>query len=403
MGFPLIVALSMAFAPARDVALTLDEALARSDAASAHAQIEERAERSAKSADEIPAGPGFNPTLAIQPGYRFAPEDSRAFEVQASLVQPISLEGVGALRREVHRARARQALAEVEAARRARRLETARAWVGASIAQASLERAEEDVALATSLLAQTRQLRSANDATELEVAEAEALLAEAELDLLAAEGELLDESFALAASTGLPPDQHVIAVGKRPTVPRGPRRPVSPWAAEALERHAEVVRAEAEEVGASKGWQLSVGIAAQRDAPSGFVGFGVIALTFPLFDHGETERLGAELDASAAEARAAELRRRAKVEWEQLEHETIHTASVVDKLERGVVPALERSVAARKRLLAAGEATVAEGVVAQRRLVAARRRSLEAQARASVAAFELGERARAAAVPGGAR
>jgi outer membrane protein, heavy metal efflux system len=148
--------------------------------------------------------------------------------------------------------------------------------------------------------------------------------------------------------------------------------------AKALE--ADVERARDVEEKAARGTSLSLGVYLQRDSPGGFVGYGAVGLTFPLFDRAERER-------SVTVARAAQLDGEKKRETVNAAadlalalHEVDHSQEVVDTISGALVPALTDALASRMRIFEGGEGTILEVITARRNLVNARGRLERARA-----------------------
>lgn len=328
-----------------------------------------------------------NPQLYLQPGFRVAPIPNQGVEVQASVMQSWNLAGLSSARTTTARLEEETLSARARALALTQRLEAARAWIDLWSAERVLEITSQEAALAGDFVRLVEKAAAASASTKADVSEARAYHAEARLSVIAAEGEVLERGLllarALAAGT-----EAMSSSGNLPTAPA----PAETNRKAAIQRvtnlptvqskalEAEVERARSAEEKAARGTSLSLGVYLQRDSPGGFVGYGAVGLTFPLFDRGERER-------SVTVARAAQLEGEAKRETANAAidlalgfHEIDHTQEVVDTLTTAMLPALEESLASRLRIFEAGEATILEVITTRRNLVNARGRLERARA-----------------------
>ena len=144
---------------------------------------------------------------------------------------------------------------------------------------------------------------------------------------------------------------------------------------------ADVQRARSAEEKAARGTSLSIGVYAQRDSPGGFVGYGAVGLTLPMFDRGERERSVTIARATQLDGETKREQANAVADLAMGLHEVDRTQEVVDTLSSGILPPLEEALAHRTRLFEAGEATMLEVITARRNVVNARGRLERAKAR----------------------
>jgi cobalt-zinc-cadmium efflux system outer membrane protein len=328
-----------------------------------------------------------NPQVYLQPGYRVAPVANQGVEVQASVMQSWNLAGLSSAR--VTTARLEEDVLSAQARARAleQRLDAARAWVDLWSAERVLEVVKQEAALGGDFVRLVEKAAAASAATKADLAEAKAYHAETRLNVIAAEGEVVERGLALArvlaagvdplsASGDLPAASVPMGTNRKDLVQRAANLPNVQ--AKALE--ADVEKARNIEEKAARGTSLSLGVYLQRDSPGGFVGYGAVGLTFPMFDQGERER-------SVTVARAAQLEGEKKREMTNVAtdlalglHEVDHSQEVVDTISGALVPALEETLANRLRIFEAGEATILEVITARRNLVNARGRLERARA-----------------------
>lgn len=330
-----------------------------------------------------------NPQLTVQPGVRLAQPDARGFEIQASLTQSWSLAGLGEARREAVRAEGGALAAAARARALSQRLAAARVWIDLWEAQRLLAVARREAEVAAELLSAVEKAAAAEAATRADVADARAYLAEARLQGIQAEGEVTERSLALSrelADAGAAP---LAAAGELPA-PALP--PEGRWASlvqragrlpevEARQLEARAERARLVEERAARGAQLSLGVAVQRDQPSGFVVYGLAGVTLPVFDAGERERSAIAGRAATLEGQAARARSDGRAELRWALHEVEHSGEVLAAVRDQLLPAVEEGIAARERIYRAGDATLLEVLQGRRQGLAARGRLEQARAR----------------------
>ncbi len=323
--------------------------------------------------------------LRAGPSFRLAPSADRGLEGGVSLEQPISLGDVRATRRALHDALAAQHEAEALAGALEARLEIAASWIAGWAARERLAAATRDRELARAFVALSERARTAGALTAHELADAQAFLAEKELQSLDAEGEVADAAFATARSAGR--TTAIASAGELPT-PDLPSEDT--WdglvgrvrtapAATARRIVARAARARAAEERTVRRPQLVLGASVDRDGPGALVTGVTIGIAWP-HDRGEREAHAAETTARLAEADAEMLASRAAIELAAALHEVEHTGAVVDEVVARLVPATESAAALRQRAFDAGEATIVELLAARRAANAAHLRATDARA-----------------------
>jgi cobalt-zinc-cadmium efflux system outer membrane protein len=324
----------------------------------------------------------FNPTLTVIPGYRLFRRQEREPELIAELAQPWNVAGhAGARRRTVG---LEEGVLEAELRSRAleQRLAAARAWVDLWAAQRVLAQAEREAKIADELQRLVARAAALGAATRADTADARAFVAEARLAVINAEGEVHDRGLELAREVTSPRLDPMTASGDLPSPPLPEPFDRGALVARAADlplvarQHlaARAERARAVEEQAARGTVLQLGVALQRDAPGGLVLSGLVRITPSLFDRGERERgvLAAEAARLEGEQRAGQLA--AQVEIAMTLHEVEHTAEVRAELRDQLVPASREGADARRRIFAAGEATLPEVLQSERTAIAAESR-----------------------------
>jgi cobalt-zinc-cadmium efflux system outer membrane protein len=372
-----------ALVPIREV--TFDEALA---AAGRRAEVVAAQEALSRRRPEARVF-SSQPQLQVAPGYRATPAEDAGLDAQISLSQGYSLAGEEAARQATGAARRAQLEATLEARREAARFDVAGAWFDAWRSRRAYETALAERTMADELLAQAKRLAAARALTEVDVAEAEAFVAEAELDRLGAEGHLFEAGMALAAALELQPSSPVTAGGALPKP--GPELPAlsvdaHPEVVEAV-RAADVAAARERELAAQAGPHVQAGVIFQRESPGSYIGFLTGTFTLPVWEttlHERNEALS-ERALQLGEAAAARRRRLATVGLAR--HEKLHALEVLETTRDKLLPAAERLVQLRERLLSAGEGALFELMSARRQLVGVRRRLVAAEADEALASW----------------
>jgi cobalt-zinc-cadmium efflux system outer membrane protein len=381
---PLLVSLVVSAAP---VALSFDDAIGLAPQAP---RVEGAARAlSEKSAlDSKLSSLTLNPTLSVMPGYRLSPTKDREPELVAELTQPWNLAGHSGARRSSVRLEEAVVEAEMRARALEQRLAAARAWVDLWAAQRVFAEMEREAKIADELQRLVERTAALGAATRADVADARAFAAEARLAALNAEGEVHDRGLELAREVASPRIDPIAASGDLPSPPLPvpiDRAALVARAAELPDVARQLLAARAErargvEERAARGTILQLGVALQRDAPGGLVVSGLARITPPLFDRGERERgvRAAEAARLEGEQRAGQLA--AQIELAMTLHEVEHTAEVRAALRDRLVPASREGADARRRIFAAGEATLPEVLQSERTAIDAESRLQRASA-----------------------
>jgi len=373
-------------APANARPLTFAQAMQQSREAPAVREVE-AAFSVKRAADRRLGAMTQNPQISVESGYRNDTGGQGAV-VQVAVQQGFHLSGYAAARR--HSAeREEAALAvEVRAALLQKRLGAARLWTELWGTTQAERLARNEAELARQSLERTEHLEQRGAATQVDVATARTYLAEVEARRLAVEGEAVEQGLALGRWLGL---EDAVQVQGEPDPVQLPRL-TEELVAEALRRSAELPepalrraaeqteRAREKEVTAQRGTQLYLGAMVLHEPTAPWAAFGTLALSLPLFERGQRER--ADLLSTAARLRVATeaAAAGAQVELRQVLHDVEHFAELGKLLDETLLPAAEREVALRERLLAVGDGTILEVLLARRSLVAARAQAVRVRA-----------------------
>jgi outer membrane protein TolC len=366
------------------VAIAFDQALARASNLGPRRALDAASARLARA--EVGVGPFVrNPIVEIAPTLRFSPSEDLGPEGQLSIRFPLDVAGLGGARERMLRSAASELEARAAELALDAELEAARAWLGLWAVEAQQRAAEEDAGLARGLVTKLERARAVGEATAVDVLEAQAMVDEAELAIVALEGERHDRALGLARALAMPPSPLPSAAGPLPSVEVPGLAEHGAWPAEApavrrATRAAELANARVDEARAQSATDIAVGWSVVRDAPNGWTTGAIVSVSLPWFDRAQAAT--AELDTEARlELAQAELEReRAAVSLAAELHEVDHTRELVELLERSWLPRHEALVATRTRLVDAGEGGVHELALARRALVASKRRLIDARA-----------------------
>lgn len=358
----------------------------------------ERASKARSEAASTVSSLGANPTVGVQPGVRTNTLGTGP-EVLGTITQSFNVAGAGAARKEAFALEVahEQGGARLEA--HLARLSAAEAWLLAWGARGVLEEARRELDLARELGAKVERAAKSGALTRVDAATVRAWVAEAQLAVLAAEGEVfdtgvrlnlvlgLDASTPAEVSGELPALADVDAAALKGALARADQAP-SVRTAKLLEA-AELARAR--ELLSSKGTWLQLGAMGGREGLGDVVALATLSVTLPIFDTGQRE--AAPLRAAAAHA--AGQRELALVEARAqrvlIAHELEHTAETLQVVERELVPANDEAAAGTQRRMEAGEATSQEWVLARRAALTARSRWVGARAAHALARFRAQE------------
>ncbi|HSP19104.1 MAG TPA: hypothetical protein VLQ79_06310, partial [Myxococcaceae bacterium] len=170
-----------------------------------------------------------NPSLTFLPGAAKDPLDNQwKYFGESTLLQSWNLSGLPGNRRASLTAEGAFLAAEARAAALSHRLAAAQAWMELWAAQQSLADALQESDLAREFSTRMAHAAAAAAFTRAEAADAATYAAEAHVQALAAEGEVVDRGFQLAVTLGQSAPRSLVASGALPS-PRVPPR--SDWPA----------------------------------------------------------------------------------------------------------------------------------------------------------------------------
>jgi outer membrane protein TolC len=358
--------------------------------------LEDAQARRAGLRDDLSRMP-FNPVLQLQPGYRDLKTGGSGAEVYVSVMQRLSVSGLG-------KKRARSLDAELShdealraLARRVTRRHVASAWLAQWSAQTLQALAESEREGAARLVKDFERALSAGEATRVDLEQARAFVATAELNVLNAEGRVFETGIALTRSLGLTADGPRVVAAELPRIDvDGLQRNLaehaarSPGALEAASRE-RVEAHKLEEITAAHRPGMAVGATAWREGGGDVAALLTWEIEIGAFDHGERERA----DQVAQVALAKGQRTQAVVDAHAARvlalHEVRHTEAVLRATEQGSVTAAQALVDVQRARLEAGEGSADEWVRARRALLEAQAAAIEARAAHALARFTLSE------------
>lgn len=389
--FPLL-ALVVAAAP-----LTFDEALSLS-AQAPQVAAAERASRARSEAAPKVSSLQMNPSVGLQPGVRINSLGTGP-ELIGTLSQSFNVAGYGAARKEAFALEVahEQRGAKLEA--HLARLSVAEAWLAAWSAQGMLAEARRELELARELGAKVERAAKSGALTRVDAAAVRAWVAEAQLAVLAAEGQVfdagvelnralgLDASAPAEVSSTLPGFPEVSGAALDESVSRADQAPAVRTAR--LLEDAEEARAR--ELLASKGTWLQLGATGGREGLGDVVALATLSLTLPVFDNGQREAAPLRAAAAHAAGQRALALAEARAQRVLVKHELEHTRETLEVVEGALVPANDEAAGGTQRRLEAGEATSQEWVFARRAALAARSRLVQARAAHALAQFRAQE------------
>jgi cobalt-zinc-cadmium efflux system outer membrane protein len=390
-------ALLLLASPARDAqamppevgaSITFDEALGLAAQAPAVTGAEAAATEQRRVGDSV-SSVIANPTLIVQPGAAKDPIDNQwKYMGETTLMQGWNLSGLPGDRKAAVRAEGEQLLAEARASALSHRLAAAQAWVELWAAQQSLADALQEYDLASEFSTKMARAAAAAAFTRAEAADAATYAAEAHVQALAADGEVVDRGYQLAVAMGQEAERALVAAGPLPAPPV-PRRADWPAILQAAARLPAVAahklasdasRARDVEARSARGWGLGTGVKGTRDYLGTWGAQAVVEFSFPVFDRGEREAAPQAAASARADGEFKEARAVAATELARSLHEVEHTGEVLDAIEKELVPAAEANAKARGASMRAGETTVLEVLVARRVWAAARQKRTRALA-----------------------
>lgn len=379
--------------PAPRAAITWEEAFRRAleapGIAAVRAAVQERRELDGKI-----SGLG-NPEVELVAGVRKGEVD-QGFDGEVTVIQPFPLAPVGAGRRNAARAETRLLDARARALRLERGLQVASAFCRLHAAERAREEAENAVSLAEEILVAVERGQRAGVFTSQDVALARLHVAEARLDLLAAEG----EAFELGVELG----RAVLHDGPYPLVTSGPLPlvalpPEQEWTRKLsaeklpssilpiLEAEAARARLREREVEARAFW-VGIGATALRESQERAL-LGTLRFTIPLFDRGLRDRGQLSTEARLQEGTSAEERKAAAGHVASIVHEVEHSEATYEHLRDTVVALAEENLRLARLAFEAGEQTVLDVLRAQSQLVSLRMQLHRAEADRALARLRL--------------
>ncbi len=384
--FSLVADIALASTTAIPSSISFDEALGLSKAAPELRGAERAVEEQRNLVGAIPSMTQ-NPQFYVQPGFRLKPVENQGIELQGNVMQSWNLAGLSSARRKAAHAETDALTAEARALALSTKLGIARAWIDLWAAEKTLVVAQEEAALAADFVKMVDKALAASAATKADTADARAYQAEARIAVIGAEGAVFERSLELgrelsrtATMLAARGDLPAPSLPEQNTWKALQKRAMSLPLAQQKTLAARAERARVVEEHAAKGAQLSLGIALQRDQPSGFVAFGAVGLTLPMFDEGQRERSVTVARAARLEGERDKAAVDAAADLALAMHEVQHTDEVVVALSTELLPALEQGLASRLHIFEAGEATILEVLNARRSRAAAKSRLSRARA-----------------------
>jgi cobalt-zinc-cadmium efflux system outer membrane protein len=383
-----LLALGQALPPEAGPPVTFDQAIGLASRAPAVAGAEAAVAEQRRVGDSV-SSLIANPTLNVQPGAARDPlDDQWKYMGETTLLQGWNLSGLPGDRKASIRAEGDQLTAEARAAALSHRLGAAQAWLDAWAAQQSLADAMQEFDLARDFSARMARAAEAAAYTRAEAADAATYAAEAHVQAIAAEGEVVERGYQLAVAMGQEAERPPVTAGPLPSPP-SPMRVDWPSLLDAAGKLPAVAarklasdadRAREAEFRSGKGWGLGTGVKGTRDYLGTWGAQAVLEVSFPLFDRGEREAAPMAAAAARAQGEFQEARAVAATELARSLHEVEHSGEVLAAIEGELVPAAQRNAQAREASMRAGETTVLEVLVARRVWAAARQKRTRAQA-----------------------
>ena len=365
--------------------VTFDEALALG-AESPMGQRARRALAVREAGDASIGGTAQATTVMVMPGAVLTPDQQRGFDLQINATQGWNLADLGGARRDAadEERRALSARARAEALRA--RLEAAHAWIELRTLESLAAILAEQREVARRLVSTSERASRAGVATEADLADARAALAEVEQQGLELEGRRFERSTRLSVAmgraggslrtAGAPPEPQLPALRVlRRRVASAEQMPsVVAWRLTAL-----AARAREAEVSAQYAPVLQVGAQLERSASNAWTLYGIAGLSFNGFHQADrgTSLARAQTQDAATEAEAARLRARA--ELDAALHEVEHSRRRLQAIDEQLLPALIALRERRRRALELGEETVFVTLDSERRTLAGQ--ELQARAR----------------------
>lgn len=319
-----------------------------------------------------------DPELEVEAGPRLADRATTGLRVQ--LGQALPPPGLGAARRALARAGVVVAEADAEVITREVRHQTALAFLAALAAERATALADDALALATRADGVAQARRRAGVLDDVGAALATAARGRAGADVAAAAAERAAAIGALAALTGVGPDDTVVVRGDLATPRDLTLAAVETTATarpelRALAAAEAVAAAEARLATAERRPSLGLWLGYERDDDAQLVQGGV-RLALPLWDRGQQGRAIALAHRARARAEAEARRRTDRRALRDAFAVYQHARDALATFEREVAPALDTAEQALGRGLDAGTVVLADYLVARQELAAGRHAQL---------------------------
>src|SRR6185295_4913089 len=203
-----------------------------------------------------------------------------------------------------------------------------RHWILLWGAQQALVLAREERDGARDLRDRVARAVAAEERTRLDLADADAYVAESEAQVVDAEGYVFELGIGLAIEIGMDPARPVVAAGQPPVIALDEAAARAALAhadalpeAEAVRIAAIAARARQAESAAQQGTLLLVCATVHADQPGGFVASGVVGIVPPVFEHGEREAAVSSGEAARFEERRRTARLEARLRIAEALHE----------------------------------------------------------------------------------
>jgi outer membrane protein TolC len=331
--------------------------------------------------------------LSLSAGPRFG-AGTPGIGATLTLLQPVSLGGVGAARRGVAKARRDTARAGLGDARGRAMLATGAAWIEARVAEELLRVRTESVQRAQELDALAAARLASGAATAGERARARSLLGSAHAALLDAEGRKFAAGCELAFQSGSTAEQ-LEAAG--PLDVDGPSVSEAQALAAVL-HHPRLVRLAAEanalaqsvrQLRAEGSPFLSVGPSVTREGNGNLILLGHVSLPLPLVNPNDFEAAERSRQALVARAELARERQRLQADVRLALHERLHARLLRDALAQDAIAPARLAVAEATLRYREGKTQLGEVLTARRALSEAVERRIEAAGAARLAQLRL--------------
>jgi len=375
----LLLALLLATSSAAAQGVSFDEAIGLADSAPL-VTGEARALEARRTGDARISDITESSRVYLMPGVRAFTEEDRGFEGQIQVGHSWNIAGLADSQRRSARMERDARAAEGRFRALSQRLIAARAWLSLRECEERLRAVEETALLATRILERTERGLRGGVATQADVAEARAYLAEANAARLMAQGAIVDAQVVLGDAMGRADVESLATQGAlpQPSLPAPSQIETTLRDAEgappvvAARLRALATDARDAELAAGRGARLDADLMAYRESPGGLLLFAQLGVQFPLADLSARDRSVLGEQSALLEAQAEQEALAWQRQSHSAAHEVEHTRGVAALLEGELVPSFVTLVDARERQLSAGETTVLILLDATRRLVDAR-------------------------------